>query len=329
MQNELVSIIVPTYNTATHLYDLLNDLVAQTYTNIEIIVVDDGSTDNTRDIVAKYLSTDSRCKYFYQNNAGPSAARNSGIHRANGAYFLFVDSDDRVDSTLVETLYRLLQSYPADIAACRVQDIYKDEGWSFSQDVKVEIEFYDCKQATEETLRGRKVSAFVTSKLYSRYLFDHIEFPEHIRMIEDAYISLELVLSSKGLVQTNLPLYKYIHREGSLMHQTFEREKEDCVVLTHQRNLKLVEEQFPELSFVAHQRLVWAYLHLYDRLITSDYKDPLYEKELRQRILSSRKYVYQGDYFNKSRKIAIALLNISPNLYKKLVKYRKRNYQPR
>lgn len=326
---ELISIIVPTYNSVAYLPDLLRDLIGQTYPNIEIIIIDDGSTDDTGLLVSKYVQKDSRCRYFYQENAGPSAARNVGIRIAKGDYILFIDSDDRVDLRIVEKLYNLLKSYHADIAACKVEDIYEDDMYFFNNPVLEKVEFYNCEQATRETLRGRNVTAFVTSKLYSRHLFDHIKFPEHIRLIEDAYISLELVISSRGLVQSNLPLYKYIHREGSLMHSTFEREREECVIHTHQRNLKLVEAYFPELSFVAQQRLAWAYLHLYDRLITSDYKDSLYEKELRAKILERRKYIYSGDYFNVSRKVAIKILRVSPILYKKLVQYRQRRYRAR
>lgn len=132
MQTEpLISVIVPVYNVAPYLEYSLNSIQQQSYQQLEIILVDDGSTDDSSSICKKYLNQDLRFKYIYQENAGLSAARNTGITAASGEYITFVDSDDWLDTSAIEILYRNLKKYDADIAAGNY-NMYNDSKQEFS-----------------------------------------------------------------------------------------------------------------------------------------------------------------------------------------------------
>ncbi|MCI8778348.1 MAG: glycosyltransferase family 2 protein [Bacilli bacterium] len=101
-KNELISIIIPVYNTEDYLDKCLSSIINQTYKNIEIIIIDDGSTDNSKKIIKQYMNKDCRISYYYQNNSGVAIARNSGIDKAQGDYIAFIDSDDYIDLTFIE-----------------------------------------------------------------------------------------------------------------------------------------------------------------------------------------------------------------------------------
>ena len=115
---ELISIIVPVYNVEKYLNRCIDSLISQTYQNIEIILVDDGSTDSSSEIVDGYLKKDNRIKVFHKDNGGLSDARNKGIEISKGKYLSFVDSDDYVTNTYIETLYNTIIEYEADISIC-------------------------------------------------------------------------------------------------------------------------------------------------------------------------------------------------------------------
>lgn len=119
----LVSVIVPIYNSSEYLDGLFENLCTQTFGNIEIICVDDGSTDNSADVIAEYIKKDTRIKYLYQENQGGGAARNNGISAAKGEYIICLDSDDIFEKKLIETLYQKAKATDADITICKYHQI--------------------------------------------------------------------------------------------------------------------------------------------------------------------------------------------------------------
>ena len=151
MENQLISVIVPIYNVENYLRQCLDSILEQTFHNLEILLVNDGSTDDSGQICQEYLKKDSRIRYFEKENGGLSDARNYGIERAQGEYLTFIDSDDWVTSTYIEELYIKLQHYNADISITNYfyfqesnATFYKHvfEPWEKEYDSKYLLEHY-------------------------------------------------------------------------------------------------------------------------------------------------------------------------------------------
>ena len=222
MQTEpLISVIVPVYNVADYLEYSLNSIQQQSYQELEIILVDDGSTDDSSSICKKYLDQDLRFKYIYQENAGLSAARNTGITAASGEYITFVDSDDWLDTSAIEILYRNLKKYDADIAAGNY-NMYNDSKQEFSFKV-FDSDYREQVYADREIMyqfaeQEMKDMAWACSvmKLYKRDLFEGLRFPLG-KNVEDTFVIYKVFLKAKRVVHVEKAIYWYrVGREGTL-----------------------------------------------------------------------------------------------------------------
>ena len=214
--NELISVIVPCFNVEKYLSNCLDTIINQTYKNLEILVINDGSKDNTQKIIDEYVLKDNRIKAFYQENQGLSAARNKGLDNASGEYYVFVDSDDDILPTMIEELYELLIKNDADIAVC---DFYQVK----SQDLEVPIS----QDEDEETLCVSGDSRFeiifsnylVTvvqwNKLFKKKIFDDIRFPVGM-FHEDEFVIHREIFNAEKVVYTNRRLYRYHIRQQSI-----------------------------------------------------------------------------------------------------------------
>lgn len=222
MQTEpLISVIVPVYNVADYLEYSLNSIQQQSYQQLEIILVDDGSIDDSSSICKKYLNQDLRFKYIYQENAGLSAARNTGITAASGEYITFVDSDDWLDTSAIEILYRNLKKYDADIAAGNY-NMYNDSKQEFSFkvfDSDYREQVYADKeimyQFAEQEMKDMTWACSVM-KLYKRDLFEGLRFPLG-KNVEDTFVIYKVFLKAKIVVHVEKAIYWYrVGREGTL-----------------------------------------------------------------------------------------------------------------
>ena len=217
----LISVIVPVYNVAPYLEYSLNSIQQQSYQQLEIILVDDGSTDDSSSICKKYLNQDLRFKYIYQENAGLSAARNTGIAAASGEYITFVDSDDWLDTSAIEILYRNLKKYDADIAAGNY-NLYNDSKQEFSFKV-FDSDYREQVYADKEIMyqfaeQEMKDMAWACSvmKLYKRDLFAGLRFPLG-KNVEDTFVIYKVFLKAKRVVHVEKAIYWYrVGREGTL-----------------------------------------------------------------------------------------------------------------
>ncbi|MFM1580595.1 glycosyltransferase [Helcococcus bovis] len=316
--NELISIIIPVYNGENYINRMYNCLVNQTYTNIEIIFVNDGSTDNSKEILENCAEKDKRIKFINKiKNTGVSETKNIAIDNVSGKYILFVDIDDVVSHNIVEILYKNIKKYNADISSCDLEKVY-DNNLVFGK-INNEVSIFNKKESILAALKGKKLNMFTTAKLYKTELFDNIRFPENMKMIEDAYISCELLLKSNMVVYTSDKLYKYIFRDGSLMNSSFSIENELNIIEVQKRNAQLILEVYPELNVEVQQRILWGYFRFFDRLLLSEKIDENMINKYKKEIYDRKKYVFLGDFFNIKRKISTIILFINLNLYKKLI----------
>ncbi len=222
-----VSIVVPIYNSEKFLARCLQSLQQQTYQSIEILLIDDGSTDQSAVICREAAKQDSRITVVHQSNAGLGAARNRGIDEASGDYICFVDSDDYVDPCYVETLLKNIQRTNADIAICNHWSIQEGqpnetavENPAFVKYTGPAREYYK-KLLTNTRLN---LQAFVWRCLYKRTVFDsevtHVRFATG-QLIEDVLLMMQLYTKSGLKVTTQAtPLYYYVQHPASLTRQT-------------------------------------------------------------------------------------------------------------
>ena len=187
--NKLISVIVPVYNTAPYLERCVNSILAQTYAHIEIILINDGSTDNSMEIIENLATNNKNIKYFnLENNYGLSYARNIGIESSEGDYIGFVDSDDWIEITMYEKLFNAMQKYNTKISSARFYNVKEVAGKLIKKHIYEMTDFIYFNN-TEDMLYYFIYyhDVMVTNKLFSRSLFDSVRFPVG-KVYEDTYI---------------------------------------------------------------------------------------------------------------------------------------------
>lgn len=214
--NPLISIIVPVYKVEPYLSQCLDSIIGQTYRNLEIILVDDGSPDNCGAICDSYAENDERIQVIHKPNGGVSSARNAGLRASCGEWIGWVDSDDWIEPAMFETLFSAIQETGADIAVCGHWENFRDHieicGWPVRQ-------ILDTQEALGELLRNDRIKNLLWDRLFHRTLFDNIRFPEG-RTYEDIAMMHWLFLRADKVVCIPDILYHYRQREGSIVDDT-------------------------------------------------------------------------------------------------------------
>lgn len=220
--NELISIIIPVYNSEKYLEAALDSVLQQTYQNIEVIMVDDGSTDTSPAICDSYAEKDARFRVIHQKNAGPSAARNRGVDEAKGEYLTFFDNDDLLHKEFISTLYRLCVEHDCDIALTKSFP-FLDENTIPWGPAKEQLLFMNNRELSTQLVdMGWTGLAVTMAKLFKKELFDKIRFNEK-RIIGDDDSTIYLLFwESKKSVLFKSPLYFYrSKRKGSITHSNY------------------------------------------------------------------------------------------------------------
>ena len=214
----LISIIIPAYNIENYIAKCLDSLLNQTYRNLEIIVVDDGSSDDTGKVIDDYSSKYDNIKVIHKKNAGVSSARNSGIEVASGDYIGFVDGDDTVDENMFEILIKNAIKYDADISHCGYKmvfpsriDYYHNTGTLVEQNNEIGL---------KDLLTGNRVEPGLWNKIYKKELFKDIKIDESIKINEDLLINYYLFKKAEKSIFYDKCFYNYTLRKGSAATST-------------------------------------------------------------------------------------------------------------
>lgn len=229
MNNHLISIIVPIHNSESKLEKCINSLLNQTYTNIEIILVDDGSTDNSYSICKEYEKLDSRIISLHQKNSGVSCARNIGVHMCNGDYIGFVDSDDYIESTMYEKVLTLMESTKSMIGVCNYS--YEDDNFNCIADYNCNNMTFDSNHFPKYMIDYFSINGFIWNKLYKRELIintkGQLEFSNNIKMLEDNLFNYEIYHKNQKFlcVYTNEKLYHYVQYNDSTCNKKYNLDK--------------------------------------------------------------------------------------------------------
>ena len=219
--DDKITVIVPVYNVENYLRKCLDSIIAQTYKNIEIIVVNDGSTDASGQICQEYTQIDNRIVYIEKENGGLSEARNVGLDKMTGSYVTFIDSDDWAELDYVEILYKKIIEYQADISVGNYYSYNEDEetyyfhiyGNSYYEKVYDNISIFENLYESQEMKSFALISAW--GKLYKAKLFDYLRFDKG-KLGEDGYFNQKMYLSVNKVVYLNKGLYAYRQRSGSI-----------------------------------------------------------------------------------------------------------------
>ena len=267
MYAPLISIIIPIYKIEPYLRRCLDSITGQTYQNLEIVLVDDGSPDKCREICDEYASKDSRIIIVGNESVGRGAgsARNKGLSLATGEYVAFVDGDDWVADIYIETLWNAIVSCNAEMAICNYSDATQPFSFKIFGLSAPLCEILEPHQAIIRLLQSHERVTYVTpwGKLIKTSLLDGIRFPEGV-IFEDEYVAHKVLYRSKKTAFVDLPLYCYFQRKDSVMGQT----NVDAIRALHarvERFLFFKEQREKELAELCLRGLCWQLLSAYTR----------------------------------------------------------------
>ena len=316
---EKISVIVPVYNVEQYLERCVDSIINQTYTNLEIILVNDGSTDNSGKLCDELAKKDERIRVIHKENGGLSDARNRGIDESESDLVGFIDSDDYIDSDMYEVLLKNLNDTDADLSMCALYDVYNNT--PEAQVTNKETWKLSSEQAIKMVMEAKILSVTAVNKLYRKSLFTDLNF-EVGKIAEDAFIMIKLLDKCEKIVATNEKKYYYVHRENSITTQKFST-KFLNVIEAYEQNSNIILEKYPKLKDVAQTRMNWAYFYVLDRLLLDDnYNDKELENKLISYLKNHRKDILNDPLFTKGRKIGFIALLLSRNLYRKLIEKR-------
>ncbi len=279
-----VSIVIPCYNVEKYIDKCLDSIVNQTYKDLEIICVDDGSKDSTAKIIKNYAKKDERVKYFSKKNEGVSAARNFGIDNAGGKYLVFIDSDDYVNEKYIEKMVDKIKSDKSDMVVCGFERVYKNK-------------------STRKTIKMDDIIGFKNSapwnKLYIRKKFeDDFKFPINI-WYEDLGTTSKYTMKCKKISILNEPLYYYMQNDSSLMrtydNRIFDIYDELEIIETFAKKNKIFDENFEGLEFA----------NIYHVLVGTSFRAsflPEFDTEMLKNIVSYVEKKYPKWYNNEMAK---------------------------
>ena len=314
----LVSVVIPVYNVKMYLQRCLKSVINQSYRNLEIIIIDDGSNDGSEVICDKYVAKDSRIKVIHKENSGAGPARNAGLDIATGEYIGFVDADDYIDEDMYEYLVETIESSGADIAQCGIIEAYAEK--------EVMPRYPDYYEITDNVtgmrrlLEARVTSMYIYNKLYRASLFRSIRF-HNFKIGEDRLLLAEIMHEVKNICFTNVPKYNYYHRAESLTTKEIKKDVFDEI-----ENIDLIFDSSVSLSASleepARMRKCWVRFAILDKIYaTGKSFDIEKERDLIRYLRNEKKLILLRNYFNRSRKIAYIFMLIDWHLYAWIVRW--------
>lgn len=244
MEEDLISIVIPVYKVEKYLEKCIESVLKQTYTNLQIILVDDGSPDNCGKICDEYAKRDSRIDVIHKVNGGLSEARNVGISKAKGRYIGFVDSDDYIKENMYEILLNLIKKYNADASICNLYDVIK--GKEYIRNKNNGIQEYSRLDILKEVLLDKNIQSYAWNKLYKKELFDEVKYPIG-KKYEDIGTTFYIFEKCNKIVVTSEPEYYYLKRSDSLVNNVTESTVFDYMELILQRYL-YINDNIKELK---------------------------------------------------------------------------------
>lgn len=325
-KGELISVVVPIYNVEAYLTACIDSILQQTYKNIEIILVDDGSTDSCPEICDRYSLIDPRVHVIHKKNGGLSDARNAGLHIAEGSYICFFDSDDVVSINIIEKLYRACTDEKADMAVCYYQnfvDSYQD-----NSNTNIEYSVSTGKEIIKRIYQGTdgKIAFVAWNKLYKIDLFrEHgIGYPIH-KQHEDTYTTYKLLFFSEKVCIVESELYFYRLRSGSIMNSGFSEKRLDALEARSQAITFFMDNNEIELQTMAANDYFGSAIKIYEEAKKESNQEKRHT--IQKNILNAYKKEWHdhGSLIQGSKRVIYGVFTIAPVIISKMYLALKRN----
>lgn len=306
MENPLITVIIPVYMVEKYLNRCVDSVLHQTYRDLEIFLVDDGSTDNCGVICDEYAQIDERVRVIHKENGGLSDARNAALDIANGEFIVFIDSDDYVSKYYVENLYHAISKENADMAFSWFEHVFEDDQRKTIPSACIDdtLVIYNDHDCMEKLLYQDDVEASAWGKMYRRKIFCDLRYPKG-KLYEDIPVTCRAIyLSEKIAVIKNVDYY-YFQRKSSIQNANFNCRKMDAIA--HMDDIySFIREKYPDLVSAAKCRYFSVVCNILFQIDSDEY---MTEKE----ILWKKIKLYRKDvlFNNKARKKARAAALLS------------------
>lgn len=258
MYNIKISIIVPIYNVENYLDKCIKSIINQSFKNLEIILVDDGSPDNCPAICDEWAKKDNRIKVIHKENGGLSDARNAGLAVATGEYIAFVDSDDYIEADIYKKLLSVALNNKCDIVSCKLRMVYENDKNFVTKDDSEDIIIYSTEDAMS-ALIDDKIRQVVWNKLYKADIIKNIPF-EVGKYHEDVFWSYKAIGAAKKVVSIDYVGYNYLQRAESIMGNAYSLKRLDAVEAKCLRQ-DYLREYFPDLSQKGLHNLIFTCIY--------------------------------------------------------------------
>lgn len=311
----LISVILPVFNVESYLGRCFDSLKQQTYKNIEILFVDDGSTDQSGKICEEFMKQDARVTVYHKENGGLSDARNYGIEKARGSHVVFVDSDDYIDSDYVEYLYQLLVRNHTKMSICQHRVCYQS---GLIKDFRYDgnREKLLSQECLEKLLYNENIDTSAYAKLFDIRMFQDIRFPiGHI--FEDLATIYKLIGSCEFIACGGESKYNYVYHDNSISNRSFNKNYFEYTDITDQMVEAIVNE-YPDMRDAGIIKMVRSRFSLLNLMINTDFD--LQNKELIEKykdyIMENRKIVLRNPRVPYQNKAAILLISFNYRLYR-------------
>lgn len=306
-----ISVVVPIYKVEKYLNECINSLVNQTYDNLEIILVDDGSPDNCPIICDEWAEKDDRIIVIHKPNGGLSDARNCGIKKATGEFITFVDSDDYVELNAYEIAIENLINQNADVFVFGRYYLYGNKKEKDNK-MKVNITMNNIEALDKmNTFNYFDVAAW--DKVYKRNLFDDLEYPIG-KLSEDWYTTYKVIDRAKKIIYNSTPLYVYRQRANSITHSDNVKINEEPI-LASKEVMEFICIKYPKIELNAITRYVYAIVGVYNNYIMYKKNDKTKIKELLTIISNNYKKIIKNKELSFNRKAQLYLISKFNLLY--------------
>jgi len=301
MDNPLISVIVPVYKVEPYLRKCVDSIIAQTYTNLEIILVDDGSPDNCGKICDEYAERDERVRVVHKENGGLSDARNAALNIMKGEYVVFVDSDDWILPDYVKDMYENLVKYESDISLSGTIYVYENNKKDMILAINDADGLYTQREAVENLFYQKGIYPSAYSKLYKVELFKNIRYPKG-KWNEDSATTYKIFCMCERISFSRASNYCYLQRAGSIENSGFSPKKIDAIDIVDEM-LVWIGENKPEYENAAICRFVGMNLRIYRELIKSKGNFPAEKNRIECNLKKYRAQVV----FNEKVKLKVRL----------------------
>lgn len=307
----LISVIVPVYKTREYLTRCVNSLLEQTYTNLEILLIDDGSPDGAGELCDYFASNDKRVRVIHKQNGGISDARNCGLDNFKGEYFVFVDSDDYVRADYVEYLYRLVCDFDCKLAVCGYDVLFTDgNSIKRADDARYTV---SAKECLEKLFYDEFVTVGPWAKIYSRELIGDIRYPVG-KLFEDAGTTYRFMMKCDKIAFGEASKYYYAVRSQSIVTSDFNPNKLDLIEMSDQM-CDAAEERWPELAAASLRRRVYVRFSTINQMLNTD-RYPEKRGEMIRFVRANRSVIMRDGRAPLRDKIAMIMMMFGFGFYR-------------